>query len=167
MLLTWIWVTISFNYYLIGLFLKYLPGDIFANTLASSISELLAVSMSGLLLQWFDIKHAMSCLFIISAASGVWLIHAGNTSEYTAVIIMACKFGIAATFNCVYIATAAMFKPNVSATAFGLCNFFARFATVMAPFVAEMDEPLPIALLTITCFTASLAVIGLTEEPES
>jgi len=59
-----------------------------------------------------------------------------------------------------------MFKPNVSATAFGLCNFFARLATVLAPFVAEMDEPLPIALLTITCFTASLAVIGLTQEPE-
>lgn len=28
-LMTWLWVTISFNYYLIGLFLKYLPGDIF------------------------------------------------------------------------------------------------------------------------------------------
>ena len=166
MLLTWIWVTVSFNYYLIGLFLKYLPGDIFANTLASSISELLAVSMSGILLQWFDIKHAMSLLFIISAASGVWLIHVSSNSEYTALIIMTCKFGIAATFNCVYIATSAMFRPSVSATAFGLCNFFARLATVMAPFVAEMDEPIPISLLTITCFTASLAVIGLTQESE-
>lgn len=44
------WVTISFNYYLIGLELKYLPGDIYHNTMASAISEMFAMVLSLILL---------------------------------------------------------------------------------------------------------------------
>jgi hypothetical protein len=54
-----------------------------------------------------------------------------------------------------------MFKLSVSATAFGICNFFARLATVMAPFVAEMPDPFPIALLAVMCFSSSLTVLGI------
>ena len=54
-----------------------------------------------------------------------------------------------------------MFNPAVSASAFGICNFFARLATTMAPFVAEMPDPFPIALLVIMCFSASLTVLGI------
>ena len=153
------WITVSFNYYLIGLFLKYIPGDIFQNTFVSGISELAAVLLSGILLEKFNAKVTLLSLFLISGISGLYLIQNENGGLLTSVTIMSCKFGISAAFNVVYIITAAMFKAKIAATAFGVCNFFARFATIMAPFVAEWPSPLPISILSTLCFIASLMVL--------
>lgn len=161
----WLWITVSFNYYLIGLFLKYLPGDIYQNSLAAGCAEFCAMVTCGVILQHLSMKRTLSCLFILSASSGLCLIES-NGGAYTAGLVMTCKFGIAAAFNCLYIYTTLMFKPTVSATAFGMLNFFARLATVMAPFVAEMPEPVPISILSVMCFTASIAVLGIVTPPK-
>jgi hypothetical protein len=65
---------VSFNYYLIGLFLKYIPGDIYQNSLASGVSEFTAILSSGLLINLIDAKMALSALFMLSGISGVFLI---------------------------------------------------------------------------------------------
>ena len=72
-LMSFIWITISFNYYLIGLFLKYIPGDIYQNSFASGVSEFTAILSSGLLLNVIDTKIALSVLFLLSGFSGVIL----------------------------------------------------------------------------------------------
>jgi hypothetical protein len=79
---------------------------------------------------------------------------------------MCLKFGISAAFNVVYIMTASMFRPSVSARAFGTCNFFARIATIVAPFVAEIPEPVPVIVLSIMCFSASVLVMGISKPEE-
>ena len=103
-------------------------------------------------------------MFIVSGISGLLLIKNGEESNFlTPILIMSCKFGISAAFNVVYIATAQMFNSKVAATAFGICNFFARLTTIMAPMVAEWPSPLPILILSALCFGASLMTMIINE----
>ena len=48
-----------------------------------------------------------------------------------------------------------LFPTLFVATAFGVCNFFAKFASIFAPQVAEQTAPLPMLLMT------SLNAVGL------
>ena len=105
-------------------------------------------------------------MFMLSGFSGVVLLQF-KEGFMIPVLVMSCKFGIAAAFNVIYILTSQMFRPAVSATAFGTCNFFARVATVIAPFVAEMPEPVPIVALSITCFCASTLIFGVKKAEET
>ena len=155
-----IWVTVSFNYYLINLFLKYIPGNIYQNTAASASAELCAAFLSFQFLAKIGIKWSLCCLFLFAAVSGVCLIkdQAVDGSPWTPLLVMSCKFGISGCFNAIYIGTATMFKPSLSATAFGTCNFFARLATIFAPLIAEWEDPLPLTILVATCVCAAALV---------
>ena len=41
------WSTTAFSYYMIGFYVKYIPGDVFTNVMVSSISELVFTYLSG------------------------------------------------------------------------------------------------------------------------
>jgi hypothetical protein len=71
---------------------------------------------------------------------------------------MSCKFGISGCFNAIYIGTATMFKTSLSATAFGICNFVARLATIFAPLIAEWEDPIPLTILVTMCIFATALV---------
>ncbi len=47
--LIFLWVASSFDYYLINFQLKYIDGDIYVNTIVSSVSEVTAYMVSGAL----------------------------------------------------------------------------------------------------------------------
>ena len=155
-----IWVTVSFNYYLINLFLKYIPGNIYQNTAASCSAELFAAFLSSQFLAQIGIKWSLCFLFLFSAVSGVCLIkdQAVDGSPWTPLFVMSCKFGISGCFNAIYIGTATMFKPSLSGTAFGVCNFFARLATIFAPLIAEWEDPIPLTILVTMCICAAALV---------
>lgn len=44
-----LWIVSTFDYYLINFQLKYIDGDIYANTIVSSVSEVTAYLVSGAL----------------------------------------------------------------------------------------------------------------------
>ena len=67
---------------------------------------------------------------------------------------MAYKFfpeGSLLNFVVIYIATVELFPVLFAATAMGVCNFFARFITIFAPGVAEMDPPIPMSIFCGLC----------------
>lgn len=68
-------------------------------------------------------------------------------------MVLGSKFGISGSFNVVYLANG-LFPPVYSSTTFGLCNFFARFASMLAPIFAEFEKPIP---MTIFCVMAGMA----------
>ena len=63
-------MTVTFNYYLIGFELKYFPGDIFTNGMASSASDIVAYVAGGVIYKYLGLRVSLPLYFFISALGG-------------------------------------------------------------------------------------------------
>ncbi len=153
-ILLFLWVASAFDYYLINFQLKYIDGDIYVNTIVSSVSEVTAYIVSGALYQKIGPKISFVVSFIIGIIGSLfYIIFADNAKSFIPYMVLGSKFGISGSFNVVYLANG-LFPPVYSSTTFGLCNFFARFASMLAPIFAEFPKPIP---MTIFCIMAGIA----------
>jgi len=97
---------------------------------------------SGFVYTKFGLRTTFVSMFLLSSIGG-WLIvfvgyeatANGNNWVFPFLVLFA-SFGTASCFNLVYISHANIFPTLFSATAMGICNFFARIATIFAPEVA-------------------------------
>ena len=154
MVLLFLWVASAFDYYLINFQLKYIEGDIYLNTIVSSVSEVTAYIVSGALYDKIGPKISFVVSFIIGIIGSLFYITLSATyKSWIPIMVLGSKFGISASFNVVYLANG-LFPPVYSSTTFGLCNFFARFASMLAPIFAEFPAPIP---MTIFCIMAGIA----------
>lgn len=151
-LMTIFWTTSSFNYYIITFYLKYIPGNVFVNTSLSCTAEIIAYVASGLVMDIFGVKLSFMISFILAAVGGLLLtIFFNAEGALIAVFVLFAKFGISFAFNLTYLATPQMFPTALASTAFGICNIFARFSTVLSPLIAELPDPVPMTIFTATC----------------
>ena len=82
------------------------------------------------------------------------------------VMILGTKFGIASSFNIVYLANG-LFPPLYSSTTFGLCNCFARLASMAAPQFAEFPKPYPMVIFCIMAAIGGVVTFGIrTNDPK-
>ena len=51
------WTEAGFNYYLLSMMVKYLPGDIFLNNYVASAAEIASYIASGLLVKHLNIRR--------------------------------------------------------------------------------------------------------------
>ena len=58
------------------------------------------------------------------------------------------KFGLSGAFNLVYIANS-IFPTIYSTTTIGICSIFARAATIFAPMMAELPDPIPMIIFSV------------------
>ena len=65
------------------------------------------------------------------------------------------KFGISMSMCACYVSTPYVFPVMSAGTAFGICNTFGRLFSIGAPYVAELNIPVP-----MECFTV-MNIIGL------
>jgi len=73
-------------------------------------------------------------------------------------MIIATRFGVSATFNISYLANAQLFPAIFAGTAIGICNFFAKTSTIIAPMLAEIHNSAPMTLFAV--LTGGAAVIS-------
>lgn len=148
----------SFNYYLVNFYLKYIPGDIFANSIVASLAESTAHWLSG----WIVIKigpvNGICASFSLAGVAGaaLWLCDANGVSDLIPEIVLAAKFGAGAAFAMLYMSTLHYFPNRFLGRVFGTCNVTARFATIFAPMIAEAADPTPEAVMVTTCFLAAI-----------
>ena len=150
------WTASSFNYYLIVFFLKYIPGNIYGNTAISNGSELTAYIVSGYIMNLLGIKASYLIGFSVAAAGGLLLTFFFNMTSVIPVFVLLAKFGVAVSFNICYLAMPQLFPVALTGTAFGICNLFARFSTVLSAPVAELTEPLPTLVFTFLSIVPGL-----------
>ena len=79
----------------------------------------------------------------------------GYTEYVVPVCLFVMNFGTSATFGNLYIGHMDLFPVVFSSTSMGICNVFARFTTVFAPIVANVDEPTPEIIFTTLTFIAA------------
>jgi OCT family organic cation transporter-like MFS transporter 4/5 len=162
--LTILWMVSSFDYYMISFQLKYIKGDIYINTAASSFSEVIAYAVGGSMMAYLGIRKSFIISFMVGVLGSLLLIFVNPADVdkiVLAVFVLASKFGVSATFVMVYIVTPAIFPPAYSATVLGICNIFARGISILSPEVAEIPRPVPMLLFCACAFGACLASIGI------
>eukprot|EP00347_Sterkiella_histriomuscorum_P019689 403340662 len=158
------WIVSSFDYYLISFQMKYINGDIFINTIVSSVSEVIAYILSGAFYMYIGFRISFLVSFIIAIIGSLFYVIFKNTASNAliSVMILGSKFGISASFNLVYLANS-LFPPLYASTVMGLCNMFARVASMIAPQIAEVEGPVPMILFCI--FAGVAAVLSLFIRP--
>lgn len=157
-----IWLTSSFDNYLVLFQLQYFPGNVYINTTASSISDILAFTTGGIVFAYIGLKLTLNLSFLVAIGGGiaiVFLTGSYETGWSFPVCVLVAKFGIASAYNICYLSNSLLFPASITATTLGICNTFARTATILAPMLAEFDEPTPMIIFTVLsvlAFGASL-----------
>jgi len=156
----YMWSAVSFSYYMIIFQLKYIPGNVFINNMTSSLSEMVANILAGFLYKYLRVRVSLIVCFSSALVGGALILFLGvEDVDWIPVFITFAKGGIAAAFTIIYIASAELFPTLFTATALGICNFFARFLTILAPGIAELDEPVPMAVFCSLCIGAIVFAI--------
>lgn len=133
LVLLFLWIAASFDYFLINFQMKYIDGDIYVNTIVSSVSEVIAYLISGALYSTLGPKISFIGSFSIAIVGSVFYVIFGEAHKtLIPVMILGSKFGISGAFNLVYLANS-LFPPIYASTTFGIFNIFARLASMLAP----------------------------------
>ena len=153
-----VWIASSFNFYLINFQLKSIKGNVFLNTFVSALSEIPAIAIGGILYAKIGIKLTLVGAFGIAIIGSTSLVILGNNNvDLIPIFILLAKSGVSATFNICYLANSQIFPAIFAGTAFGICNIGAKLATMLAPLLAELSEPVPMIIFICTASVAASA----------
>ena len=64
-------------------------------------------------------------------------------------IIILARIGTSMVNNAGYLANSKLFPPLFSSTSLGLCNFVAHLISILAPVLAEIQDPYPFIVFVI------------------
>lgn len=149
----------SFDYYLINFYLKYIPGNVFINTIVSSLSSGVSCYISGVIILKLGSQNGMCITFALCFFSAILLLIA-ESSKWLNVIpfaVLAAQFGVSSAFGMLYMCTLQYFPSQFLGTVFGVCNVTARSVTIMSPMVAEAAQPTPVLTIILSCLGAVIA----------
>ena len=105
-----VWASSTFTYYMVGFYVKYIPGDIFTMVIVSSLAELIACFISGIVSTYLGTKKSLFVSFFFGGFFGSSLIFIPPESQ---MLIIACllltKLGVSSAFNLCFLVTAEYF----------------------------------------------------------
>lgn len=67
------WASAAFSYFLVGYYMKYIPGDIYVNNIYGGIIELIACVLIAGISHKFGSKSAIILSFLLSFSSCIFL----------------------------------------------------------------------------------------------
>ena len=143
------WCSVSFSYWLVNFQIKYIRGNVYTNSMISSIADNIGTVLSAVLYEKFGVRIAFLICLVFTLVGGASILLFHTVTSWMPLFIMIGKMGTSSTFNLVFLSNSDLFPTLFSATAMGICNFFARLSTIAAPQVAERPEPLPMTLYLI------------------
>ena len=149
--MVWIAMTVSINYYLIS-FLAVTFSRPYLQVLFSTLAEIVAYATSGLLFKCLGAKPSLFLSLAISASSGLAIC----LSKPAICLVMLAKFGISATYNIQLCTLVHVYPSSFLATGFGIGHFFGVLFQISTPFIAAMQEPLPIGIFSALSTLAAL-----------
>jgi len=140
-----------------------MKGDIFTNSIVSSVSECIAHLLAGVIVLKAGAVGGLcfsNALAALSAAV-LWIANAYDWLEAVPFCILAGKFGTGAAFCMLYMSTLQFFENRFMGRIFGTCNVTARLMTVMSPMVAEAPDPTPELTMLFSCALAAIFTCAL------
>ena len=159
-----VWTICAFTYYLGKFQITSVAGDIYKNSIFSSIADAVARPAGYILYKYYQGKTSLTILFAISFIGSFPVMFSENASEnFTGYVVPGCLFimnlGTSATFGNLYMSHLDLFPIVFSATSYGVCNILARALTSLAPIVANFDQPTPEIIFTTLSFIAVVVTL--------
>jgi len=160
-LLTLIWMTVSFNIMMLIMQVKQMPGNFEANMLAMTASDIPAALFAGFMVrQGFRPKVliAQYALFSgLAALSMVLFIDIEDSGIEMPMLTAFAKMGCLAAYKTLYLTHPDFFPTLFAVTSIGIANLGARSFTIAAPLCAEIDYPRPMILF---CALQAIMVVS-------
>lgn len=113
--------------------MKYFAGNVYENSMVSSIADIVGTFGSLILYDRFGIKYAFVACLSFSIIGGALILIWFEATYWMPIFVMFAKLGTASTFNLCFIVNTDLFPTLFSSTSIGICNFFARIITIMSP----------------------------------
>lgn len=150
--MTLIWLTCSFNAYMLCFTIKYFPGTIAVNGFFRAVGEFAGYLSASYVYQIFGVRRCFVYNFTISSIAAIAMCFyqykldifnpmrtdSESGSILFPILVMFAQFGTSACFNACFMSGLDLFPVLFSGTAFGFCNFLARFFTFFSPQLAEI-----------------------------
>jgi Na+/melibiose symporter-like transporter len=131
-----LWSASQASYYTVYFHIRYLPGDLFWNTLVFACCEVSAYFIGSILTKKIGIKPSLVASFLLAIAStGVYLLIRNNEKlqNLTAVALAAAGFGIVWACSINWNGNASFFPVIYASSTNGICNLFGRLSASIAP----------------------------------
>ena len=156
-------IACSFCYYLINFYVKYLPGNIFTNQIVNSLAEAIAHTSPLILTKLMSQKKGFATGFITCAVSSflVMIAEFYESQSLIPVGVLGAKAGIAVAFVFLYFSQVSFFQSSYLGLMFGATNVVGRCSTILAPIVAELQDPIPMVTSMVLCLIALFCSINL------
>lgn len=132
-----LWVTVAFNFYMMGFYLSNMEGDINENSLFQGIAMVLAFAVSGPIISKVPYKKCFLIFFTMVIISSILYVYVPHKSEtFIAILVFAGRLGICPCYSLTFIVSNELFPANVKSSLFAFCNIIARSLCMAAPLVA-------------------------------
>ena len=142
--MTMLWITVAFNFYLMGFYLSNMEGDINQNTLFQGIAMILAFALSAPIINRLGVKPTFMIFFSIATlAAALYIAIPAKSTLFISMLVFAGRLGICPCYSLTFITSNELFPAKIKSSLFAFCNIIARFLCMFAPLVAEMIDPIP------------------------
>lgn len=146
----------SFGFYMISYYLKYLDGSIFLNAYVSAVAEILGKLSTIVVMKYASLKRVFLYGYGLALFGIFFLITISPDSAniWIPLVLLIFKFGISQAFVVAYLGIILLYPTILTSTAMGICNMLARIASISAPLVAEVRDPINLLILFAICGVA-------------
>ena len=104
------WCASTFTTFMIGFYIKYIPGDIYTNVIISSLSESTACLVSGVFGVLIGTKWSLSLSFLMGGIFGILLCIIPEDNQMMCLIcLLLTKFGVSSSINLTFLITSEYF----------------------------------------------------------
>mmetsp|Transcript_31576 Transcript_31576/g.79276 ORF Transcript_31576/g.79276 Transcript_31576/m.79276 type:complete len:399 (-) Transcript_31576:107-1303(-) len=159
--MSFIFVANSMVYYGLSLNVGSLGGSIYLNSFLSGLVEMPSYAFAQFSVEFFGRKRTL--IFLNAMAGTGCLLSAFVTGKAQTAVALIGRFGIAASFNMIFLYTTELFPTVVRSAALGTCSLVARIGGIAAPQIIlfrRFHDSLPSLIFGATaaaaCLTATL-----------
>ena len=154
----------SFNYHLMGFYLKYMGGDIYINTLVSTLSDTISNIAVSYIQTLLGTKTSFILWFAFSALFAIPLLFPLNSIQIVISVFLS-KFFCEGTFWLAYFMNPELFDPLFVPFSISACSLCARIITLAAPQFAEVQpRQVPIIAYLLTWSISTFAAMFLKKQ---
>lgn len=128
------WASSHYCYYLIGYYIKYIPGNIYEATVVSAIAEFVACLSSGFIINKLGPQLTNMVSFFVSGAFGLCMVFTPpHQTTLILVWLLLTKFGVSTAASICYVTTPYYFPKNSISQVFGYLAAIGKFISLLAP----------------------------------
>jgi MFS family permease len=143
--------TAIFIYYGQLFYIEQLPGNIYLNSALIFIAEAIAEAGSGFILQRFDKRQIIACVFLMTGLSCSFIALFEN-DFFKIILIFIITLSISIGFVAISVFNAEIFEVNVKATSVSLLSNFSSIFMIWSPYVIYLFGGNAYLAFAVLCF---------------